>query len=156
MNLSTSIRMARRFRAPVALAALFAILGNAGVLAANPPNACPVDGCEVRITGVKRAGAELALTFEANFTPDLSKNHLHVWWGELYTVEQVSDDAEPVHKVTQGDWHLTDDYPAYTTQGAASPSARGGARRLCVSAADRNHIVIDVTAYHCVDVGQHL
>jgi hypothetical protein len=120
------------------------------------PNACPVDGCGVKIIGVSKAGDELALTFEANFTPDVSKNHIHVWWGESYTVEQVSNNAEPTYGVKQGDWHPTDDYPAYTTQSAASVSVRNGAHTLCVTAADRNHDILDSKAYECVDVGSYL
>lgn len=122
----------------------------------NLPNACPVDGCEVSIVDVGKAGDELAVTFEANFMPDVSKNHIHVWWGESYTIEQVSNNAEPTYGVKQGDWHPTGDYPAYTTQSAASVSVRNGAHTLCVTAADRNHDILDPKVYHCVDVGEHL
>src|SRR3546814_1231767 len=71
----------------------------------NLPNACPVDGCEVTIAEVAKAGDELAVTLDANFMPDVSRNHFHVWWGENYTVEQVSNNAEPTYGVEQGDWH---------------------------------------------------
>ncbi len=142
-------------------AALLAMLGMAfatsGVLAVDSlPNACPVDGCDVRITGVKRSGDELELAFESNFSPDVSKNHFHVWWGERYTVEQVGRNAETVHGVTQGRWHRHDDYPTYITKGAASTSVRDGAVTVCVTAADRNHNIIDVQIYHCVDASSHL
>lgn len=120
------------------------------------PNACPVDGCEVKIVGVSKAGGELQVTFESNFKPDMSKNHFHVWWGELYTVEQVSNNAEPTYGVKQGDWHPTDEFPAYVTQSAASVSVRNGTKTLCVSAADRNHDILDSKVYNCVDVGEHL
>ncbi len=120
------------------------------------PNACPVDGCVVKIAGIAKAGTELAVTFDANFMPDLSKNHIHIWWGESYTVEQVSNNAEPTYGVKQGDWHPTDAYPAYTTQSAVSTGARNGAHTLCVTAADRNHDILDAKAYHCVDVRDHL
>ncbi len=120
------------------------------------PNACPVDGCDVRITGVKPAGDELELTFESNFSPDVSKNHFHVWWGERYTVKQVGRNAETVHGVTQGRWHRHDDYPAYVTKGAASTSVREEAVTVCVSAADRNHNIIDVQVFHCVDASSSL
>jgi hypothetical protein len=120
------------------------------------PNACPVDGCTVQIQDVSKAGEELEVTLEANFTPDVSNNHFHVWWGELYTVQQVSNNAEPAYGVKQGDWHPSADYPTYKTQSAASVSVREGARTLCVSAADRNHDILDPNVYHCVDVGDHL
>jgi hypothetical protein len=120
------------------------------------PNACLVDGCEVKILGVKPAGEELELTFESNFSPDVSKNHFHVWWGEKFTVEQVGRNAETVHGVTQGRWHRHDDYPTYVTTGAASTSVREGAATVCVSPADRNHNIIDVKIYNCVEVSSYL
>ena len=116
------------------------------------PNACPIDGCEVTITGVKQAGDELELTYEANFTADVSKNHIHAWWGEQYTVEQVGRNAESDHGVTQGRWHRHDDYPTYVTKEAVSTSVREGATTICVSPADRDHNILDVSLYHCVDV----
>ncbi len=124
--------------------------------AAALPNACPVDGCNVEITEVRRAGEELQLTLQANFTPDVAKNHLHVWWGENFTVKQVGRSAVTVHGVTQGRWHRHDDYPIYITTGAASTSVRGEAKTLCVSAADRNHNILDIRLYHCVDAGDYL
>ncbi len=135
-----------------------AALIGAGVPAvlADMPNACPVDGCEVRIEQVTRSGEELALTFKSNFTPDVSKNHFHVWWGENFTVQQVGRNAEPVYNVKQGRWHRHADYPTYTTQGAASTKVRGQATTICVSAADRHHNILDVKKYHCVDASQHL
>ena len=123
---------------------------------ADMPNACPVDGCEVRIEQVTRSGEELALTFKSNFTPDVSKNHFHVWWGENFTVQQVGRNAEPVYNVKQGRWHRHADYPTYTTQGAASTKVRGQATTICVSAADRHHNILDVKKYHCADASQHL
>jgi hypothetical protein len=139
------------------VAASFAAIAGGGAMAQeNLPNACPVDGCTVTIAEVSKAGDELAVTFEANFMPDVSRNHIHIWWGELYSVEQVSNNAEPTYGVKQGDWHPTDEYPAYTTQSAASVSVRNGAHTLCVSAADRNHDILDPKAFHCVDVGEHL
>jgi len=132
------------FAAPVATAA------------DSMPNACPVDGCEIKIKDVKPSEDELAVIFEANFTPDVSKNHIHVWWGEKYTVEQSGRGAKPVFGVEKGAWHRHDEYPAYVTQGAASTSVREGAVTLCVSAADRDHYILDVKTYHCVDVSDHL
>jgi len=125
-------------------------------LAASMPNACSVDGCEVKIVGVEKSGDELEITFESNFMPDVSKNHFHVWWGENFTVEQVSRNAQTVHGVKQGRWHRHADYPSYITQGAASTSVRGQSATICVSAADRNHNILDVKAYDCVDVSDKL
>ena len=128
----------------------------AGFAAAAMPNACPVDGCEVTIVGVKQSGEELELEFNSNFTPDVSKNHFHVWWGENFKVEQVGRNAQPVFGVKQGRWHRHADYPTYITQGAASTSVRGEAVTLCVTAADRNHNILDAKVYHCVDASQNL
>lgn len=120
------------------------------------PNSCPVDGCEVKIVGVQKQGDELLLAFEANYTPDMSRNHIHVWWGENFKVEQVSNNAEPVHNVKQGEWHPTADYPSYLTQSAVSTSVRGSAKTICVSAGDRNHDIIDVTEFYCMDMSGYL
>lgn len=143
-----------------ALAALAVVIGTMGVERAAAqealPNACPVDGCEVKIAEVKRAGDELEVKFEANFTPDFSKNHIHVWWGDNFTVQQVSNNAETVHNVKQGEWHPTADYPSYTTQSAVSLAVRGSSTHVCVSAADRNHDILDIKLLHCVDVGSQL
>ncbi len=100
----------------------------------------------------RRLPGEIALVFEANFLPDLSRNHIHVWWGDKYGVAQVSNNAEPVHGVQQGDWHPTDSYPDYVTTGASSTAVRDGTTTLCVSAADRNHDILDVEVFHCVSV----
>jgi len=155
----TSITFAPR-RAMLGCATVGLILtALAGVTARaqeNLPNACPVDGCEVKIVGVSKAGDELQITFESNFKPDMSKNHFHVWWGELYGVEQVSNNAEPTYGVKQGEWHPTDEFPTYTTQSAASVSVRNGAHTLCVSPADRNHDILDPKVFNCVDVGGYL
>lgn len=131
----------------------------AGLLAALAPaanaqdsNACPVDGCEVSIASAALEGEELALEFAANFEPDMSKNHIHVWWGENFTVQQVSNNAEPTYGVEQGDWHPTADFPDYVTTGAASTSVRGEAVSLCVSAADRNHDILDPNIVTCYSV----
>ncbi|MCG7522555.1 hypothetical protein [Ruegeria sp. Ofav3-42] len=120
------------------------------------PNACPVDGCEVRIVSVEKNGDELTITYEANFKPDVSKNHLHAWWGESYAVEQVGRNAQSEFNVEQGRWHRHGDYPSYVTKEAASTSARDGATTMCVTAADRDHNILDASKYHCVDVQEHL
>ena len=133
-----------------------ALLGTGHVNATEQmANACPVDGCEVKILVVKPTGEELALTFKANFMPDVSKNHLHVWWGEQYDVKQVGRNAT-AFGVEKGKWHRHDDYPTYTTTGAASTSIRNGAVTICVTAADRNHNVLDATLFHCVDASDQL
>ncbi len=150
---------ARRYlRRGLLLLLIGATLSGAGALRAlaDMPNACPVDGCEVRIERVARSGEELEITFKSNFMPDVSKNHFHVWWGENFTVQQVGRNAEPVYNVKQGRWHRHADYPTYITQGAASTKVRGQAKTICVSAADRNHNILDVKQYHCVDASQYL
>ena len=129
---------------------------NFPAIAADMPNACPVDGCEVEILKATRAGDELELTFKSNFTPDVAKNHFHVWWGENFTVEQVGRNAQTVHGVKQGRWHRHADYPVYITQGASSTNVRGEAVTICVSAADRNHNILDVKVFDCVDVSDKL
>jgi len=141
------------------LAALYAagmMIGADVSPAADMPNACPVDGCSVKIIAVKRTGDELQRTLEANFSPDMSKNHIHVWWGDNYKVEQVSNDAETVHHVKQGEWHPMADYPSYVTQSAASMKVRGDSKTICVSPADRNHDIIDVKVFQCVDISDQL
>ena len=136
----------------VVLSAFFSVVAATGPSIAQESNACPVDGCMVEILSASADGDELAIEFGGNFMPDMSKNHIHVWWGENFTVQQVSNDAETVHGVTQGDWHPTADYPNYVTTGAASVSARETATSVCVSAADRNHDILDVNLVTCRSV----
>jgi hypothetical protein len=142
------------------LCALTLTLGTSGAplpaVAQDLPNSCPVDGCDVKIVAVEKAGDELKLTFEANYQPEMSRNHIHVWWGENYTVDQVTNDAETVHNVKQGEWHPTDDYPEYITQSGASMTVRGTAKTLCVSPADGNHVILDITKFTCTDVSSYL
>ena len=126
------------------------------VTAADMPNACPVDGSLVSIIEVAPKDGELSITFEANFTPDNARNHLHVWWGEQYTVEQVGRNAQSDFSVEQGKWHRHDDYPNYLTTGAASVTVRADATTLCVTAADRGHNVLDAALFNCIDVSEHL
>jgi hypothetical protein len=114
-------------------------------------NACPDVGCQVRIASVTpAAGGELTLDFEANYALDLSHNHVHVYW-DHYSAEQVSDDAETRFHVTPGDWVPTGDDP-YTTAEAASVSKRGASTRICVTAGDRDHNVLDPKLFQCTDV----
>ncbi len=143
------------FRAFLGGAAAFC-LGSSVAVGQEMTNACPVDGCQVKIVSVEKAGDELKVTFEANYAPDFSKNHFHVWWGENYSVEQVSNNAETVHHVKQGDWHPTADYPLYTTQSSVSVKERGEATTLCVSPGDRNHDIIDVKIMDCRSVADLL
>ncbi len=126
------------------------------VTAADKANSCPVDGCLVEITAVEKSGDELVVILDANFGPDNARNHLHMWWGEQYDVTQVGRNAQSEHSVEQGKWHRHDDYPQYTTSGAASTTVRDGATTLCVTAADRDHNVIDATLFSCVDVSAQL
>jgi hypothetical protein len=116
----------------------------------SAPNACPQEGCTIKFDDVVRAGDELKVTWTANFTPDFSRNHIHVYW-DTYTAEQVSDDAA-AKGFEQGSWHPTDEYPEYTTESEASVANRTGSTKLCVTAGDRNHNVIDATLFECRDV----
>lgn len=123
---------------------------------AQENNACPVDGCTAWFKTASNNGEEITLEVESNFLPDMSKNHFHIWWGENFTVQQVSANAETVSNVTQGDWHPTSEYPNYTTASAASTTVRGDATTLCVSPADRNHDILDFNQVHCVDLAEIL
>ena len=95
----------------------------AGQSPSEGENACPVEGCEITITDVVAEGDELKLTWEANFDPDASNNHIHVYW-DTYTADQVSNDAA-ARGVDQGEWVPTDAYPEYVTEGATSVANRG-------------------------------
>ena len=157
MRWSSAMSLCHRASVMMAAVGVLAIgVGDDGAWAADMPNACPVDGCKVQIMSVKRSGSELQLTLKSNFTPDVSKNHIHVWWGEKYTSKQVGRNAVPVHGVKQGRWHRHDDYPVYVTTGAASTTARDNAKTICVTAADRGHNVLNATLFHCVDASSHL
>jgi hypothetical protein len=114
------------------------------------PNACPQEGCTIKFDDVVRAGDELKVTWTANFTPDFSRNHIHVYW-DTYTADQVSDDAAS-RGVEQGSWHPTDEYPEYTTGSEASVTKRNGSTKICVTAGDRNHNVIDAKLFECRDI----
>ena len=138
------------------LGAVTLLFGADAAAQSEMPNACPVDGCEVQIVSVAKDGDELIVTYEANFTPDVSKNHFHAWWGDSYSVEQVGRNAQSEFNAVQGRWHRHDDYPSYVTKEAASTAVREGGTTLCVTAADRDHNILDATKYHCVDVQEHL
>lgn len=117
-------------------------------------NACPVDGCKASFAGVEKEGSELKLTFTANYTADISRNHFHVFW-DTFKPEQVSDNAERTHNVTQGSWEPTADNP-YTTAGTVSTSVRGESTKVCVTPGDRDHNVIDPKIVECRDISQYL
>ena len=117
-------------------------------------NACPADGCVITITSVTGSGDELEVTWDANFLPDVSKNHIHIYW-DTFAAEEVSSDAE-ANGFTQGDWSPTADYPVYVTESGSSVANRGDSVTLCVTAADRDHAVIDPSLVHCRDVSDQL
>lgn len=142
--------------ASTAAVLLGGLLAPASLSAADMPNSCPVDGCEVSILSAESAGEELKITLKANFTPDNARNHLHMWWGEHYDVKQVGRNAKSEFGAEQGKWHRHDSYPEYTTTGAASVAIREGATTLCVTAADRDHNVLDAQLLHCVDMSSYL
>src|SRR5262249_4825599 len=107
--MSTIHAAAVRWLAHAGLATLCAA-GIAGAVKVAPaadalPNACPVDGCTVKIIAVKRSGDELQLTLEANYSPDISKNHIHVWRGDTFTADHASNDPETANRVKQGEGH---------------------------------------------------
>jgi hypothetical protein len=108
----------------------------------------------VSIASAEKSGDELNLVFESNFAPEVARNHIHIYW-DNFTADQVSKDAKS-RGVEQGNWHPTDDYPAYVTQSDASVSARGSSTTLCVTAGDRDHNVIDSSVVQCMDVGDSL
>ncbi len=146
----------RTFVSPLRWAIVLFLIAAGNVSADELPNACPIDGCVVEITNIAPAGDELEITFDSNFKPDNDKNHFHVWWGDLYAVEQVGRGAEPEYNVTQGQWHRHDDYPVYITTGSASTSVREGTTKVCVTASNRDHMIIDTNIFHCVDAAEHL
>jgi hypothetical protein len=113
-------------------------------------NACPVDGCTITILDVKKEGKELRVTWKANYAPDFSKNHIHIYW-DTYSADQVSNDAAD-RGVKQGEWVPTADYPEFVTKGAVSTAKRAGSTKLCVTAGDREHNVIDSSKVNCRDV----
>ena len=117
-------------------------------------NACPADGCSITIADVAREGDEIAVTWETNFEPDVSRNHIHVYW-DIYTADQVSSDAE-ARGVTQGEWVPTDVVPTYVTASPVSVNDRGDSTVICVTAGDRDHVVIDASLVDCRDVSDLL
>ncbi|MDH4112912.1 MAG: hypothetical protein OEV60_09580 [Actinomycetota bacterium] len=122
--------------------------------AAPVSNACPVEGCMITIVDAVAEGDEIAVTWETNFVPDVSKNHIHIYW-DIYTADQVTADAE-ARGEQQGEWVPTADVPTYVTESAVSVSERGDSTTLCATAGDRDHIVIDSSIVSCFDVSDLL
>lgn len=122
----------------------------ASTAVAPAANACPVEGCRITIASAEKAGDEIKLGFQANFTPDVSRNHFHVYW-DRFDAKQVSNDAQTRHGVVQGDWEPTADNP-FTTEGTVSVTVRQTSSRVCVTAGDRDHNVLDPTVVDCRDV----
>jgi hypothetical protein len=122
--------------------------------AAPVANACPPEGCTITITETAKQGSEIAVTWETNFKPDVSKNHIHIFW-DIYTADQVSSDAE-ARGVKQGEWVPTDAVPTYVTKGPVSIDNRGNSTTLCATAGDRDHAVIDSSIVDCQDVSDLL
>ncbi len=118
------------------------------------PNACPVEGCQITISDAQLEGDEIRVTWTANYTPDFSKNHIHVYW-DTYSADEVTNDAAARGK-TQGEWVPTADYPEFVSEGAVSTSVRGASTTLCVTAGDRDHNVIDSSLVNCRDVSDLL
>ena len=91
------------------------------------------------------------MTWTANFHPDFSRNHIHVYW-DTFTADQVSDDAA---RARRGAGLLA---PHRRVSRRTRPRARHrwhdatGPTRLCVTAGDRNHDVIDAKLFECTDV----
>ena len=136
------------------LAAAFISLPS-GSMAADPvANACPVDGCQIKIVSIAKSGDELEIQWEANFLPDVSRNHIHVYW-DTYKAQEVSSDAE-ANGFKQGDWVPTKDYPQYITAGAMSVANREGSTTICVTASNRDHAVLDPQAVHCLSAASSL
>jgi len=138
----------------LAVCALLVSLSSVGLAAEPVANACPAEGCLVKIMSVSKSGDELEITWEANFLPDVARNHIHVYW-DTFSAEQVSSDAE-ANGFKQGDWVPTANYPSYVTSGASSIASRGESSTLCVTASDRDHAVLDPTAVHCVSASDVL
>ena len=140
----------------IGLFVLFALISfsNKSFSADPVGNACPPEGCSIQIMSVEKSESELVLNWNANFLPDVSRNHIHVYW-DNFKAEQVSSDAE-ANGFDQGDWVPTSAYPSYPTEGAMSLSSRGESTTICVTAANRDHAVLDPKAVHCMDISDSI
>src|SRR3546814_5581800 len=87
------------------LAASWAAIAGAGAMAQeNLPNACPVDGCEVTIAEVAKAGDELAVTL------DRSEEHT----SELQSLMRISYAVFCLtKKKVTNTYTTTSDHPTY-------------------------------------------
>ena len=121
------------------------------------PNACPAEGCAIVIADATASDGEIALTLDANFTPDFERNHMHIFW-DSQQAGAVSSDFQERGFAEQGKWHPTDEYPEYVTQADASVASefRGDSTTICVTAADTDHAVIDPSITECRDVADLL
>ncbi|MGI9599143.1 MAG: hypothetical protein ACR2QK_23470 [Acidimicrobiales bacterium] len=117
-------------------------------------NACPADGCTIDFAELAKSGDEIEVTWDLNFDPDITNNHIHIYW-DNFTAAQVSNDATD-RGVDQGEWVPTDLGPTYVTDGAVSTSVRGDSTTLCLVAADRDHNVLDEDTEICRDVSEFL
>jgi hypothetical protein len=114
-------------------------------------NECPDDGCLVRIIEAEPSDGEIILTFDANFAPDISGNHFHIYWNNWEPAEVSAD-------TSVGKWEAKDDYPGYNTGDGGHTSVTSDAREesseICVTPADGSHVVIDEDVYDCWEVGE--
>jgi hypothetical protein len=112
-----------------------------------------VEGCKILITSAEASGDEIKLVFDANFTPDFERNHIHVFW-DSQDPGAVGSDFQDEGFSEQGRWHPTDEYPEYATQADASVASefRAGSTTICVTAGDTDHAVIDPGLTACRDV----
>lgn len=118
------------------------------------PNTCPAEGCTINFASIEKAGEELTVTWDMNFSPVFAGNHIHIYW-DTYQAEEVSGNAAD-NGFEQGEWVPTDAAPTYTTEGAVSTSVREGSTTLCLVAANGDHNVIDPSAQICQDVSEYL
>ena len=56
----------------------------------------------------------------------------------------------------QGEWVPTDDDPVFVTGDVVSTTKRGSSTKVCVTAGDRDHNVIESSIVNCRDVADLL
>lgn len=115
-------------------------------------NLCPEEGCRVEVTAAERQGEELLLSLQANFAPDLARNHIHIYW-DNFSAEQVGSDSPARFGVRQGEWAEVE-RTSFATSGRVSVSARGESMMICATAADLDHRVINPRQSDCFEVGE--
>ncbi|NND76002.1 MAG: BMP family ABC transporter substrate-binding protein [Ilumatobacter sp.] len=112
---------------------------------------CPAEGCRARIIAAEIVGGELAVTLEANWFFDEADNHLHYFWSPRYEPNQVGMDSAERFGVEVGEWDIDGRYPVYVTEDVVSLSSRTVEdTRLCLTAADAAHNVIDPELFDCL------